>query len=234
MNPKNNQNYSRLVHPTHTENVAKLLKGSENKIIHGNMDDIEINGRFIPPIIVEDPDKDSPLMKTEIFGPILPIIPYYKPQDVIATIASNGHPLAVYYYGEPSSVICQRLQEMTKSGAFVTNDCAIHFCSMQLPFGGVGDSGYGQTKGHAGFKGMSNLRSYLIKPNSSFMDFKTRYPMATGRDTRISTLKRMMFVTRYSLDDLFRFVAFVFLISAIVALFYFGILVVNLPFSLNN
>jgi len=235
INPKNSSTYSRLIHPLHTQRVADMLKGSESKIIHGSMEDIEVNGRFIPPIIVDEPEKDSPLMTEEIFGPILPIISYYKPkEDVIDHINSQGHPLAVYYYGEPSSVICQRLQEMTRSGSFMTNDCTLQFVALCLPFGGVGDSGYGATKGKHGFDSMSHGRSYIIRPNSRFLDLSARYANSKDSVDRLKRMKMMHNLLYYSIDD-FKNIFWIMVVLAVLgALFYFRILEVNLPFGVFN
>lgn len=98
-----------MVNSIHTQRVADLLTGLESKIIYGNPEDIEINGRYIPPILVDSPSKDSQLMKEEIFGPVLPILTYIKPQEVISLIRSMGSPLTVYYFGNPDSVVCERL-----------------------------------------------------------------------------------------------------------------------------
>lgn len=200
-NPKTCPSYSRLIHKIHTERCAKLLEGHKDKIIHGNIDQIDLNGCFIPPIVIDSPSMNSDLMKEEIFGPILPIITYEKPQEIIDYIKSNPRPLAVYYYGNPDSVVCERLQERTISGAFVTNDCVMQAGNSNLPFGGVGDSGYGTTHGRDGFMQMSHLRSIYIRPNSKFLDLPVRYPSSQDPEKSLKEFKKMEFATSINYED---------------------------------
>ena len=126
-----------------------MLKGHEEKII-AKYGEVDVADRFFPPTLLLEPDQDSQLMKEEIFAPILPIYPYDSPVDVIKFIQKTAKPLAIYYYGEPNSIVRQRIEENTHSGAFVVNDSVIQFAISSLPFGGLGDSGYGTTHGHNG------------------------------------------------------------------------------------
>lgn len=147
--PKTNPNYSRLIHEAHVKRTSDLLKGHEDKIA-AKYGEVDVADRFFPPTILISPEINSQLMQEEIFGPILPIYPYDSPVDVIDFIRKQARPLAVYYYGEPSSIVRQRLEEGTVSGGFVVNDSVVHFGISSLPFGGIGDSGYGTTHGRAG------------------------------------------------------------------------------------
>lgn len=147
--PKNNVNYSRLIHEAHVKRTCDLLKGHEDKIA-AKYGEIDVADKFFPPTILIEPDVKSQVMQEEIFGPILPIYPYDNVIDVIDFIRKQARPLAVYYYGDPNSVVRQRLEESTVSGGFVCNDSIIQFAISSLPFGGIGDSGYGTTHGKAG------------------------------------------------------------------------------------
>lgn len=66
-------------------------------------------------------------MKEEIFGPVLPIITYLRPLDVIKHIQSGPSPLTIYYFGKKDSVICRRLSEFTRSGHFIVNEMGSNF-----------------------------------------------------------------------------------------------------------
>lgn len=147
--PKNCPNYSRLIHEAHVKRTEGMLKGHEDKIA-AKYGEVDVQNKFFPPTLLIEPDQNTQLMQEEIFGPILPIYAYESPIDVIKVIQKGARPLAVYYYGEPSSIVRQRLEENTHSGAFVCNDSVIHFAINSLPFGGIGDSGYGTTHGKLG------------------------------------------------------------------------------------
>ena len=105
-------------------------------------------------------------MKEEIFGPILPIYPYDSPIDVIDFIRKGARPLAVYYYGDPASKVRERLEQGTFSGSFVCNDSVIQFANNSLPFGGIGDSGYGTTHGYHGTR-RTNFRLCSVQQHAS-------------------------------------------------------------------
>ena len=126
-----------------------MLKGHEEKIIakYGEMD---LADKFFPPTLILEPDQNTQIMKEEIFAPLLPIYAYESPLEVIKTIQAGARPLAVYYYGDPKSIVRQRIEESTYSGSFVVNDSVVQFACNSLPFGGIGDSGYGTTHGHNG------------------------------------------------------------------------------------
>jgi acyl-CoA reductase-like NAD-dependent aldehyde dehydrogenase len=161
--PKTCDRYSRLIHEVrsrltqaHCKRTDSLIKGHEDKII-AKFGEVDIANRFYPPTIVLQPDLKSTLMQEEIFGPIWPIFAYQSPEEVIKVINSISRPLSVYYYGNPDSVFRQRLEESTVSGSFVVNDSVMQFAVSTLPFGGIGDSGYGRTHGETG-KNTANLR----------------------------------------------------------------------------
>jgi len=85
----------------------------------------------------------------------------------------------------------QYLRDHTRSGNFVTNDLVIHFLNNNLPFGGIGDSGYGTTKGEHGFNQLSLLKSCTERPNSSFMDISLRYNYDKDPVQKCKTIKML-------------------------------------------
>jgi len=97
-------------------------------------------------------------MREEIFGPILPVQGYDDLQKVIHAINSQPKPLAIYCFTEDNEVK-EKLLNQTSSGAFVVNDIARHLGNPELPFGGVGKSGYGRYHGKSGFDSCSNPKS---------------------------------------------------------------------------
>lgn len=112
-----------------------------------------------------NPLVSSPLMKEEIFGPILPIITYNTIEDAIKFINDRDKPLAIYYFGSNSNSNKNliKVQNSTSSGSFVVNEVITQMLNPYLPFGGVGASGYGRLHGKQGFDECSNLKSILRK-----------------------------------------------------------------------
>lgn len=97
-------------------------------------------------------------MREEIFGPILPVFGYHDLNEVISAINAQPKPLVVYCFTENNDVK-QALLNQTSSGAFVVNTIAMHLANPELPFGGVGKSGYGRYHGKSGFDICSNPKS---------------------------------------------------------------------------
>ena len=100
------------------------------------------------------------VMQEEIFGPLFPMIPYTTLDEAIRYVNSKPKPLALYYFGKNSEKSAKVLQE-TSSGNVVVNDCVIHFLHMELPFGGVNNSGIGKAHGFHGFLAFSNEKGVL-------------------------------------------------------------------------
>lgn len=132
--------------------------------------------RYFPPIILEGVTGDHPVMKQEIFGPIIPILEFTELQEVIDFINNNPKPLAFYYFSEDRKKQ-KMLFNQTSSGGGCINDVLIHFSSHSMPFGGVGRSGLGGYHGKSSFETFSHQRSVMQK--TTLFDIPVRYPPYT-------------------------------------------------------
>ena len=159
--PDTSNDYSRIINEFHTERIENLIKTAGGKIICGG--DVNLEHRYVSPTIIVEPNKDAPIMKEEIFGPVLPVFAYEDFSEVINMINSKEKPLAVYYFGTKGSENERRLANETSSGAFVTNDLIIQAASNYTGFGGVGHSGTGRYGGFEGFKNFSNRKGMITK-----------------------------------------------------------------------
>lgn len=113
--------------------------------------------RKIAPHLVVDPPADSLLMQREIFGPILPVVPYDTLDEVITRINSGPRPLALYPFSDREQDVEVLLRQVMSGGVSV-NDALLHVGQHDLPFGGVGESGMGHYHGREGFQTFSKLR----------------------------------------------------------------------------
>jgi aldehyde dehydrogenase (NAD+) len=152
----------KIINQFHVERVSALLKDHQGKVVIGH-EEAPADGNFQPTVVL-NPSWSSPLMKDEIFGPILPVISYQKIEEAIKIIRDNEKPLVIYYFGYPWSCSRNKLEQETSSGALITNEVLFHMANPNLPFGGVGNSGYGKLHGFEGFKSFSNAKSILTKP----------------------------------------------------------------------
>ncbi|MBK6705962.1 MAG: aldehyde dehydrogenase family protein [Sphingomonadales bacterium] len=126
-------------------------------------------GCRMPFTIAVDPPKDSLVATTEVFGPILPLIPYGDIDEVIHAIQQGERPLGIYMYSEQPDLI-EKVRCNTSSGGFVVNCCALHGAQGNLGFGGVGHSGHGRHHGIEGFKEFSNPRAYVELKDDAAID----------------------------------------------------------------
>ena len=114
--------------------------------------------RRMPLHIVTGCTPDMALMREEIFGPILPVVPYDTHDDAIAFIRSRPRPLALYCFSHDAAARADVLRR-THSGGVTINDWAWHVINHDAPFGGVGNSGMGTYHGVEGFRELSHARS---------------------------------------------------------------------------
>ncbi|WP_211115056.1 coniferyl aldehyde dehydrogenase [Nitrospirillum amazonense] len=117
-----------------------------------------VPGLDIGPAVVLDPPEDITLQREEIFGPVLPIIPYDDVGQALDYVRDRPRPLAFYLFGRDRALIDQALKT-TAAGGVVVNDTLIHVAVEDLPFGGIGPSGMGRYHGRDGFDTFSHLKA---------------------------------------------------------------------------
>ena len=119
-------------------------------------------GRRLAHSLVLNVSDEMKLMQEEIFGPLLPIVPYQRLDEAFAYINDRPRPLALYYFGYDKGEQ-QRVLHETHSGGVCLNDTLLHVAQDDMPFGGVGPSGMGHYHGHEGFLAFSKAKGVLIK-----------------------------------------------------------------------
>ncbi len=111
----------------------------------------------LAPHLVLDAPPDCALLQREIFGPILPVLPYDDVGEVVRQIQDGPRPLAFYPFTHDGGRL-QYLLDHVMSGGVSVNDALFHVGQADLPFGGVGASGMGHYHGREGFETFSKLR----------------------------------------------------------------------------
>lgn len=115
--------------------------------------------RAMAPRLITGTRPDMAISTEEIFGPLLPLIPYHDLAEPIAAINAGPKPLTIYAFGGAGLVT--RLRDETSSGSLGVNLTVMPFIHSNLPFGGVGNSGMGSGHGRAGFDTFSHLKPVL-------------------------------------------------------------------------
>ncbi|MCQ4306818.1 coniferyl aldehyde dehydrogenase [Pseudomonas stutzeri] len=166
----------RRFYPQLTDNpdYTSIINPRQHARLQGYLDDAQTKGarllplfdqgqqRRMPHCVVLDVSDDMQLMQDEIFGPLLPIVPYDEPDQALAYINARPRPLALYYFGYDKAEQ-RRVLRHTHSGGVCLNDTLLHVAQDDLPFGGVGPSGMGHYHGHEGFLTFSKAKGVFIK-----------------------------------------------------------------------
>lgn len=142
----------------------------QGNIVYGGVTDRE--NKYISPTLMDRIDREAPIMEDEIFGPVLPVLPFDDIKEAIDFVNSKSKPLAYYYFGKSRNA--RNLLEQNTSGGVCINDTLIHISNHALPFGGVGTSGIGRYHGKYSFEAFSNARAIMKSPN--WIDLPFRYP----------------------------------------------------------
>jgi len=166
--------YCRIINQKHFDRLCGYLK--EGKVVFGGKTNRK--EKFISPTLLADVPACCKVMSEEIFGPILPIIPVSSMQDAIEFVNKMPKPLALYVFSTKREVV-DKIINSTSSGGACVNDVLLHVSTSQLPFGGVGNSGFGKYHGKASFEAFSNARSVFSQTN--LFDLKQRYPQYDKR-----------------------------------------------------
>ena len=161
--------YPRIISSIAMQRLLTYLK-SGDIVLGGNYNEDDY---FLSLTILENVAEDSPVMRDEIFGPILPLFEFETIDEVISFVNKREKPLALYYFSKNKKSIKRVLSE-TSSGGVCINDTLIHAGTHTLPFGGVGNSGMGRYHGKYGFDTFSHLKSVVT--SSSKIDFKVKDP----------------------------------------------------------
>ena len=119
-------------------------------------------GRRMPHALVLDVNEHMRLMQEEIFGPLLPVVPYQSLDQALDYVQSRPRPLALYYFGHTPDEQARVLSH-THSGGVCINDALLHVAQEDLPFGGIGASGMGAYHGHEGFLTFSHAKAVFSK-----------------------------------------------------------------------
>lgn len=167
--PSRSPDYARIINDHHLARLEQLLKGAT--IAAGGR--FDRGQRYMAPTILTGVSMNDPVMKDEIFGPILPVIAYDDIRAAIALVNSIPHSLALSIFSRNASIL-ERIMRETHSGGVCINDTVIQQTIVQLPFGGVGASGIGRYHGRESFDAFSQKRS-IVKRGFLF-DVRLRYP----------------------------------------------------------
>jgi aldehyde dehydrogenase (NAD+) len=172
--PEGGYSYGKIINEKQFNRLIAYLK--QGTIIHGGKHDA--SKLFIEPTIMENVPAGASLMKDEIFGPILPIIPFNTLEEARKIILNNPEPLSFYIYTSDRRKEKAWLESVAFGGGCVNNS-SWHFTNHSLPFGGRGNSGLGQYHGRASFDVFTHRKAIMKTP--TWFDPAMKYPPFLGK-----------------------------------------------------
>ena len=189
-----NPDYATIINDRHYARLVGLLddaraKGARVREIGApGPGQGRLHPRTFLPAIVSGVTDEMAVARDEIFGPILPVLPYRSIDDAIAYINARPRPLALYFFG-PNGPARRQVIERTTSGGVSINDTLLHYAQDDIPFGGVGASGMGAYHGQEGFKSMSHAKGVFEQARFNVIDLM-RPPFGIWFDRVMSYLFR--------------------------------------------
>lgn len=166
--PLENPDYGRIVNEKHFARLCGILDGEP--ILFGGARSPET--LRIAPAVVGPVTPEGPAMGQELFGPILPVLPYKALEEAISFVQSRPRPLALYIFSRNRGSI-RAVQERCSYGGGCVNDTIIHLATSEMGFGGVGMSGMGSYHGKYGFETFTHEKSIVDK--ATWLDLPFRY-----------------------------------------------------------
>ena len=158
--------YTSIIDDRSFQRVSDTLDDARDKgatIINLQDQVPQAEGRKFPVCLVLNTTEEMTIRRREIFGPLLPIVPYREPEEVIDYVNGRDRPLALYPFTNDKELAARYIDRIM-SGGVTVNDALFHVAQHNLPFGGVGPSGMGHYHGYEGFITFSKLRPVYYQP----------------------------------------------------------------------
>ena len=159
-----------IVSDKHFERLTFLIRDAESKgaaTVRIEQDFPSSAVRKMPLTLLLNCNPDMAVMQEEIFGPLLPIVPYQDVNDVLAGFSGGPDSLSLYLYSHDQK-LQKKFRQLTSSGSLAINDASFQVVADDLPFGGIGQSGMGFYHSDEGFKAFSHQKSVFYKGKISF------------------------------------------------------------------
>lgn len=176
--PMRNPDLGRVVNVRHFHRVADLidrtLAAGARVLLGGTHDESQC---FIHPTILDDVAWTAPAVTEEIFGPVTAVLVYDRIDDVMEYLRSRPKPLCMYVFTRRQKN-ADYIIDRTASGVVGINETTVPFSHPELPFGGVGLSGFGRAHGRSGFEAFSNQRS-ILRQRRGWTTIKLMFPPYT-------------------------------------------------------
>jgi delta 1-pyrroline-5-carboxylate dehydrogenase len=176
---------ARIINENHFKRLSKLVNDQKNApgsiLLSGGSG--EIQDLFLEPTLfqIDAGINNQPIMQSEIFGPILPIIPVNSIDEAIETVRSvtSGDPLSLHVFTKHSAVY-EKVFASINCGHAVVNEVLMNAAVEELPFGGVNESGLGSYHGSHSLRAFTREQGFFIRGISHDLINLPKYQHMSG------------------------------------------------------
>jgi len=134
----------------HLEDALK--KGA--RVLVGGPDGID--GAFVPPTVLVGVTDEMKIMREETFGPVLPILRVESVDEALRRSNATAFGLGSAVFAREGA---RQIADRLRAGATAINSVLTYAFIPSLPFGGVGDSGFGRVHGDEGLREFSRVKA---------------------------------------------------------------------------
>ena len=188
----NNVDYTSVIDDRSFRRLQDTIADAQAKgatVINATGQEANAEKRKIPVTLVLDTTPEMTIRQRETFGPLLMVMEYEAPEDVVKYVNAGDRPLALYPFSNDKALVQYYIDHIMSGGVSV-NDALFHVAQHDLPFGGVGPSGMGHYHGYEGFVACSKLRpvfyqgpfavmKHLAPPYGKFADKALAFVLKT-------------------------------------------------------
>jgi aldehyde dehydrogenase (NAD+) len=173
-NPATSEDFGKIINQNRFKKLVSYIH-PENIFFGGKSNAANL---FMEPTILTNISLDDPIMKEEIFGPILPVLPFASTQEAMAMVKQNENPLALYLFTASKKTEEEWITKVSFGGGCI-NNTVWQFANKKMPFGGIGNSGLGAYHGKKTFDTFTHEKP-VLKSNTS-IDPSLKYPPFKGK-----------------------------------------------------
>jgi acyl-CoA reductase-like NAD-dependent aldehyde dehydrogenase len=145
-----------MTRPQQIDAIRDQLKDALDKgarALVGGLD--SIRGAFIAPTVLVDVTHDMKVMREETFGPVLPIVRARDADEAVRMANATSFGLGSSVFGGATA---RRVADRIRAGATAINSVTAFAAIPSLPFGGIGDSGFGRIHGDEGLREFTRIK----------------------------------------------------------------------------
>jgi len=189
---RDNNDYTAVVNERQHQRLQAWVadakeKGAKITVVNPANEDFT-GTRKMPLHLVENGTAEMKVLQEELFGPVMPVVPYRSLDDAIDYVNDRDRPLALYFFSYDKTQQ-KKVLERTHAGGVTINDTLMHIAQDDMPFGGVGPSGMGHYHGKEGFIALSKAKA--VHRKGRFNSGQFIYPPYGGA---IQGLIRKLFI----------------------------------------